>query len=454
MKQVKKIIILLLFCVICIPNYSLSENKIKIGVSAIDITPKESIWLNGYGGRTKPSDGVTQPIYAKAIAFEDESGTKAVLVTTDLIGFHKKLSEEIADRVNNELGIPRSNLLFSSSHTHAGPILYGTNLTMFDLSEQEWKTIKDYTDFLKDAIVKIIKNSITDLSPCSLTFGKGKAYVAMNRRVFSKDRVRIGVNPDGPTDTELPVLCAFDSKRNKKAVLYGYACHGTTLGGQYQICGDYMGYANEYLDIVQPGVTNMFVAGCGADANPEPRGTLADARINGIRVAGAVAEVIAQKMKPVNGPIRCEFKLIDLAFAKIPTADEFKERLNSKIPHIQRHARYFLNIIQKGESIPTTYQYPVQVWRLGDDLTIVTLGGEVVVDYALRLKRELSSENIWTIAYANDVCGYIGSARILYEGGYEADDATLYYSLPNRWDYDVEDRIISAVYELIQKTKN
>ena len=147
------------------------------------------------------------------------------------------------------------------------------------------------------------------------------------------------------------------------------------------------------------------------------------------------------------------YKLVDLAFAKIPSAGEFRERLNSKNPSERRHARHFLDILEKGETIPKTYAYPIQVWRFGDDLTFVTLGGEVVVDYALRLKRELTTENLWTIAFANDVCGYVGSARILYEGGYEDDRSTINYSLPTRWANDVEERIISAVHEIIENMR-
>ncbi len=452
MMYLNKLFIIVLLIVIFIPIKVNAGEMINIGVATMNITPEKPIWLNGYAGRNRPSEGVIHPIYAKAIAFEDKTGSKSVLVTTDIIGFNLKLAEEIANRVNNEFGIPRARLMLTSSHTHTAPILHGSNLSMFDLSEKEKKTIFNYTEFLKDAILKVIKNSLINLSPGSLSFGIGEAHVAVNRRVFTPDRVRIGVNPDGPVDNELPVLAVSDAEGNQKAVLFGYACHGTTLtGNHYAICGDYMGFAQEYLDFAQPGVISLYIAGCGADINPYPRGTLNDARLNGMSIAGAVADVLGHKMKPVSGPIRCDYKLVDLAFAEIPSADEFRERLNSENIHIRRHARHFLNLLEKKKTIPETYPYPVQVWRFDDDLTIVSLGGEVVVDYALRLKRELGIENLWTIAYANDVCGYIGSARILYEGGYEADNSGIYYTLPTRWDYDVEERIVSAVREMVEK---
>ena len=172
MKYIIETLMLVLPYVILMSTNVIAGDMIKIGVATVDITPEEKIWLAGYGSRNKPSEGIIHPLHAKAIAFEDESGSKAIIVTTDLIGLHRGLAEEIASRVRNELGIPRARLMLTSSHTHTGPILYASNLRMFDLSEEEWKTIADYTDFLKRALFEVIQNSILYLSQCSLSFGK------------------------------------------------------------------------------------------------------------------------------------------------------------------------------------------------------------------------------------------------------------------------------------------
>lgn len=451
MKPLNQIHICVLLYLNFFSSNLIASDRMKIGIATVDITPKSSIMLVGYASRTEPSTGVVHQIYAKAIAFEDAIGAKAVLVTTDLIGLHRELTGELSKRVQDEYGIPRERLMFTSSHTHTAPLLHRSNLRMYDLSKKEREKIVDYTDFLNKALFKVIQKSLLALSSGSLTFGKGEAHFAMNRRVFSPGKVKIGENPDGPVDTEVPVLAVWDKNGNQKAVLFGYACHGTTLkkDDYYQICGDYMGFAQEYLQLAQPGITSLFVAGCGADINPHPRGTLNDARLHGLNLAGAVANVLSKDMEPVYGPLRCAFRHVNLAFAKLPSMDEFRDRLNSDNPHVRRHARHFLDILEKGKKISNTYPYPIQVWQFGNDLTLIALGGEVVVDYAFRLRRELKTENLWTIAYANDVCGYIGSARILYEGGYEADTSTIYYTLPARWDYDVEERIVSAVKEMV-----
>ena len=99
------------------------------------------------------------------------------------------------------------------------------------------------------------------------------------------------------------------------------------------------------------------------------------------------------------------------------------------------------------------YPYPIGVWRLGSELAWITLGGEVVVDYALRLKRELKSDAVWATAYANDVFGYVASERMRDEGGYEVDFSMIYYNQPGRWAKGTEDILIKRIHELVQQAE-
>jgi hypothetical protein len=105
--------------------------------------------------------------------------------------------------------------------------------------------------------------------------------------------------------------------------------------------------------------------------------------------------------------------------------------------------------LDSGQALESAYPYPVQLWRLGNDLRLVLLGGEVVVDYSLRLKAELGRENTWVAAYANDVMAYIPSLRVLKEGGYEGGGSMVYYGLPAIWSEQVEEAIVRGVRELV-----
>jgi hypothetical protein len=101
--------------------------------------------------------------------------------------------------------------------------------------------------------------------------------------------------------------------------------------------------------------------------------------------------------------------------------------------------------------LPTKQPQPVQVWKLGG-VTLVALGGEVVVDYALRLAREYKDETMWVAGYSNDVFGYVPSLRVLREGGYEGADAMIYYGRPGPFTEDVEELIVGKVRELMRST--
>jgi hypothetical protein len=109
-----------------------------------------------------------------------------------------------------------------------------------------------------------------------------------------------------------------------------------------------------------------------------------------------------------------------------------------------------LENLDAGQALTQRYPYPIAMWKLGQDVQWAFLGGEVVVDYALRLKGELSGRKTWVAGYSNDVPAYIPSRRVLAEGGYEGGDAMVYYGLPTRWAPEVEELIVAEVHRQIQ----
>ena len=105
--------------------------------------------------------------------------------------------------------------------------------------------------------------------------------------------------------------------------------------------------------------------------------------------------------------------------------------------------------LERGEPLQSRLNYSAQAWTFGDSLAMVFLPGEVVVDYVLRLKKELNPSRLWVTAYANDVPCYIPSERILREGGYEGGGAMVYYARPTRLKPGLEQTIIDAVHKVV-----
>lgn len=424
----------------------------KVGITRVDITPDGPIWLTGYGNRNKPSEGVEQRLFAKALMLEDVSGTRTVLVTADVIGFPAEMTDAIAGRLRKNLGIERERFMLVASHTHTGPVIHNSLGGMFDLKGRDLEAVEAYAKRLTDQIVTLVADASRKLESAKLDLAHGRATFAMNRRVFRPNGVQFGVNPDGAVDHDVPVLRVTAVDGRMLAIVFGYACHCTTLGGDYyRICGDWAGYAQEYFELAHPGATAMFVTGCGADSNPEPRTGIHFARQHGLHMAGAVTGAITKPMTSVRGPIRAAFATVPLPFAGPPSREEFEKKLNDRSPFVQRHARRFLDMMDRNEPLPKSYPCPVQAWRFGDDLTLVAIGGEVVVDYVIRLKRELGADKLWVAGYANDVFAYVPSVRILHEGGYEAEFNLIYYGQPTRFAPAVEETLVKGVHDVVRR---
>ena len=153
-------------------------------------------------------------------------------------------------------------------------------------------------------------------------------------------------------------------------------------------------------------------------------------------------------MQTVTGSLKSVYKEIDLALDHIPSKDELENDLKSENVYIVRRAKWLSSQMARDGKLPSTYPYPVQMWAVGDQVKLTFLGGEVVVDYALRLQAELPGHSNWVAGYSNDVMAYIPSKRVLLEGGYEGESSMIYYGLPSKWSSDVEEHIVRAVHEI------
>jgi hypothetical protein len=425
------------------------QPQYKAGVASKVITPREPVWMAGYGNRNKPAEGKLQDLYIKALALEDQAGQKLVLMTSDLVGVPRVLTDAVAEAVRQRTGLPRSHLMITVSHTHCGPVLRGTLNDMYNMPPEEWQKVSAYTDQLRDWMIETIQSALADLKPARLAIGKGTARFAVNRRKPTPSGVINDLNPAGPVDHDVPVLKVEAADGKLRAVVFGYACHNTTLQF-YQWCGDYAGFAQEYLEAKHPGATALFWIGCGADANPLPRSTVPLCRKYGRELADAVDGVLGNSLRAVTGNFAAKYEQVDLPLDKLPSREQLAADLLTKNFALQRRAARLLKTLESGGKIDESYRYyPVQVWKLGDALLWVALGGEVVVDYSIRLKKELAgSRAVWITAYANDVMAYIPSLRVLKEGGYEGDSSMIYYGMPTKWAPPLEEKIVSKVHEL------
>jgi neutral ceramidase len=431
----------------------------KAGFAKVNITPHHSLWMAGYAARTHPSEGTLLELHAKALALEDKTGRRAVLVTTDLLGLPRTVSDAISRRVQQEYGLGRDQLFLNSSHTHSGPVI-GTMLSVAyegkqGINSEQWEAVKKYTGHLEDQVVKVVGAALHNLQPATLSLGHGQADFAVNRRVKTATGWVGGVNRDGPVDHDVPILVVRNQHGNILGIVFGYACHNTTIGSNYyRFSGDYAGFAQQLLEKRYRGAVAMFVQGCGADANPYPRWNKQHsgvdfARQHGEELAQAVEKVTDGSLLPVHGPLKTAFKVFPVRFAGPPTRADYEEQLQSGDIYVRKHAEDMLRIIDQEGHVPSSYPYSLEVWQFGSSLTMIGLAGEVVVDYDLRLKKELGADHLWVAGYSNDVFAYVPSERVLKEGGYEGGGAMIYYGQPGPFAPGIEKNILGEVHAVL-----
>ena len=406
--------------------------------------------MSGYSARTHPSDGVATDLWTKALALEDPKGGRVVIVTMDLVGIPRSISDTVAARVQKKYGLERSNIVFNCSHTHTGPVVWPNLSTMFDLTPEQQRVVDAYARKLTEDLFTVVGSALADLSPAELSVGHGSADFAANRRQGRGKKLTIGVNPKGPVDHDVPVLKVISPDGKLRAVLFGYACHNTTLTGEfYKISGDYAGYAQINLEQAHPGATAMFMILCGADQNPDPRSNFSFVERHGKELSQAVETVLAAPMKAVRTPIRAAYMTTELNF-RPHTREQFEQEAKSDHKYKAARARAMLRAYDERSPV-RRLTYPAQAIRLDKSFTLLALGGEVVVDYQLRAKREYPKENLMVAGYSNEVMCYIPSLRVLKEGGYEVIDSMIYYGQPGPLAEDVEDLVFDAIHKVMKR---
>ncbi len=431
-------------------DVALAGKEFQAGFAKVDITPTEPLRLSGYSNRKEPYQRIEQKLWVRAMVVRPPGGKPHALVAVDTIGVPGSLTARVAAEAQKRFGIPRAALVLACSHSHTAPQLAGgiPNMYQKPLTPQEKAAMQRYTRRVGDAVLEAIAQALGRMQPASWAWAQSRATFAVNRRLVENGRYRgFGVNRQGPVDHALPVLAVRSKQGKLLGVVFNYACHCTTLGPQHNfVCGDWAGYASQFLEQRHPGIVAVCTIGCGADANPEPRTGLNYAKQHGTELADQVDALLrqAKAWKPLPGEIRSAFAPAALPFEEHDEA-YYRQRLKNPRPVVQRHAAHMLQLLAQGH-LPRSYPCPVHVWRVGD-LGLVFLGGEVVVDYALRLKKELPGV-VWISGYCDDVFAYVASRRVIAEGGYEVDFSMVFYNQPGRWKPEVEEVLVGTVHRL------
>jgi len=430
----------------------------QAGVAQTKITPEGAYWMGGYASRTKPSEGTDLDLRAKALALQDASGARVVFITLDLLVVTPEISQAVLEGAKARYGLTPANVLLNCSHTHCGPELRLYRETLHNIPKGLAIKMGEYVKWLNNRLIDLIGQSLKNLQPARLAASSDKVGFAINRRENRGEELVKRAEEGklkGPVDHQVPVLRVANVRDKTMAILFGYACHNTIMSF-FKTSGDYAGYAQKFVEQKNKGAVAMFVMGAGGDQNPYPRRKQEHLALHGRALAEAVDRALKGRQTPVRSLLKTARQDATLKFQLAPDQASLEKQLTDKNKYMRWKARLLLGRINAGIRPASSDNLPVQAVRLGNEILLVAVGGEVVVDYALRFKKEFGNQKglkpmLWFAGYSNDVSFYLPSLRVLKEGGYEGGGHMMYTQFTGPFQEDVEQRTFAAIRKVVEQ---
>jgi neutral ceramidase len=424
MKKIKTVIFILVLMQFAffVPEGFSQNAAIKAGISKIDITPTENLYMGGYDEscRTGPSDGVYGKIYIRALIFDDNIN-RIVFIEADIVLLPSEDYEPVRKLISSETGIPFENIMLGCVHNHAAPY------------PDERNKNSNWSKQLNNKFITAVKNAIADLEPVRIGGGTGTSDIAMNRRKIMEDTTsfltfdennssqsygkyktdkpikihemagvyRLGNNPLGPIDNEVGIIRIDKISGEPKAVFVNYACHGTSLGCRNsKISPEWNGHMLEYLEKEIPGVTGIYVPGASGDIDPRFVGGL-DGYIDNLEKTKELGYEIGKEVVKVFSDIKTD----------LPIKAQIK-LVHKDITCPRKYAAVIENFRNTTLDIPTT---AIRI----DQFTWVTFPGELFHDIGKNIKTITHSRFPFIVGYCNGSVGYLPTQQSHSEGGYE-----------------------------------
>ena len=421
--------------------------SLKAGVATVNITPPVGCYLQGYT-RGKPSIGIHDELFAKAIVFDDGK-TKAAIITSDLIGLESASVSAIREQIEQTTGVPGKNVMVATSHTHAGP-------AVMDLGGDPKDGV--YVCELEKKLAGSVRMAAAELQPVTLGVGIGEMDFNINRRLTTAPGTTPMLpNPDGVVDRRVKVVRVDTAAETPLAVLMHYVCHSTVFGGaNLYISGDYPGRTQQFVEYAyESGTTALFLQGCCGNIRPNlvteegnfRAGSPSELARIGRRLGAEVVKVCeAIQSKPVS-QISVSSKQFGILYDKLPTSEELQQLIAAGDQQSD-WAKAMLERLETGKLKPEV-EIEIQVLKL-DGIWFVTLPGEPFLEIGLQIEEKLNG-NVFAVGYANGNVGYLCTEASYAEGGYEPVGSYKGYFQPAQFRPETEHLLVETALELAQQ---
>jgi len=424
-----------------------------VGYGEVDITPRRGyVHMHGFG-RERYAKGALAPLIAQVVALRDEHGSLALLIAVDNAGFDRVNTRALCWSIQRKHGVPPEAIIQTASHTHWGPCVKFR--TAFAAGAPNvW-----YMAWMEEQILAAVDRAIESLSPATVEYGSfDYRGIGCNRRLLVNGEFLMRPNPNGFFDGHTPILRIRREGSPRQIIVVGHACHPTSSGAIEKWSPDYPGAMRGCIASRLADTKAVFVQGCGGDAKvayKDPKtGKLVFAaspersKEAGEKLAGAALGFLAKNnLSELAGTFAAAHATGQLSYGQRWSRDEI-ERV--ALTGVRRDPYTWL--ARQQVALPDTrgsFRYDVQIWRLGDRLTVFALEGEPCSPWGPKLRAMAHTTEAMVIGYVNDVSAYIGDARIVREGGYEGSRAQKH--LPGPFSENIEKEVKSIVAHALEK---
>lgn len=423
------------------------------GYAEMDITPLPGVevQMSGYGVE-RYARGTYKPLKSQVLALRDAGGNTGLFVANDVIAFDRVFVEAVRRRVIKKYGIPGENVMLVASHTHWGPQVAIDGIFSAG-GPNVW-----YTGWLEDKIMEAVDKALSALSPASVQYTSFDFRdIACNRRLRVNGEILMRPNPEGSFDGNTPVIRIRRDKAPGQIIMVGYSSHVTGSGGIELWSPGYPGAMRDYIAAKLPDAKAMFVQGVGGDAkigykDSETGKFVFSTDTTHSRQAGeALAKVVLHHLKSdkfvnLEGKLKCSLSRGQLSFGKHWPKEEIDSVAYSKSRnYLTWSARQALVFPYAAEKFP----YEVQVWKLGNELTIFGMEDEVCSPWGQVLRSMAKTPYAMVAGYANNTTCYIPDSKMIDEGGYESIRSQK-YALPAPFTKSIDEEIKSIVVKAIK----
>ncbi len=399
--------------------------RLRAGVCRVDITPPLGVEPGAWRLRTGRADGVDEPLLAQALVLDD-GRRRIALVATDLLWMPRHIAEAARRRIAELTGIPADAVLLNASHNHSAPVLLEPDSVR---AAVHTAGLESYAAALPDRLAGAVYGAHVRRQAAAIGVGVGRAPgVSVNR-----------VDPRRSVDDTVTVL-RVDGEDGVLAIVAGFACHGTCVGGQtLRWNADFPHALRVAIERAYPGAECLFFQACAGDLAPldywfgneapVPHGFPARDLV-GQALAAEVCRVLPTVRTGGETELAVEDRVVPLRRRRLPWPDADLDRVEQRLAgesepafpevwpdevhtatsaqrfplHYQRGALGMYRDMRRRQDVPV--QAEVQALAIGD-IAIVATGFELFSGPGRAVRERSPFGTTLVLGYCNDYLGYL-----------------------------------------------